>query len=155
MKNAIRSTQALWKTGKLHRKLMIRLRLFFCAALFSAIALFIDILFRGLPVLASCFFLLAGFLFGYLLLSKALPIRWHETEEVITVGRFDMVGFFILALYLLVRFVGPSYISGWSSNAFFVSGYTLAGFLGMVLGRIFGILESIHILSTSDHIPRL
>lgn len=155
MKEAFYSVQRLYHEGKLHKKLVIRIVLLLFVAILSLGVVLIDIIWRGLPLLPTLFFVLPGFLFGYFILSKINTINWDAYEETIIIGRFDWVGFLILLVYVGLRLGTHEYINGKFTDAFYVSGYTVAVFFGVVLGKFIGVAKRIHRISLGEAFNRL
>lgn len=155
MKEALKTVRRLYQEGKLHRRLVIRIVLLALVTGISLGVVFVDVGWRHLPLLPVVTFIIPGFFFGFFIMSKIHTIKWDVYEEMIILERFDWVGFFILLAYFAVRILGQQYIGGKYTNSFYISGYSLALFFGIVLGRLLGISKRIHRLSLGEAFDRL
>jgi len=80
--------------------------------------------------------LLIGLLVGYIV-DRSFAIEWHaEREEV--VGRLDLIGGIILALYIILSMARHWIFSHWFAGAK-LTAFTFSFAEGVMLGRLFSL----------------
>lgn len=142
--------RAAYRTGKLHRKLIIRIVILMGIIALATLALLYDVFIRNLPLLPVIISGALGMLFGYFVMAKMRTVTWHEHEEVLTMAALDVVGLLILILYGAVQLLARRYFAETYKDAFHISGYALALFWGIMLGRLQGIVKRIDVLFRSN-----
>lgn len=147
----VQTVRVLYRENKLHQALLVRVSFLALMTLVTLLTVLNDVLFRRLPALPSIFFIIAGFLMGYFVLSRALRFTWDEHREVIRIGRVDLLSIIIIAAYIIIRFRSEQYIANQFTGTFLVSGYTLSSFSGVMLGRFLGALKHIHLISLEEN----
>lgn len=137
----------LKKEGKLHKRLVWRLRMLaFVVIVISGIISF-DIVMRDLPWLGVLGFSSFGFILGFFLFKHMNKITWDEEKEVVSIGRFDRTSFIIIGIYVLYRLGMSIFLKEYYQSAIAISGFSLSAIWGGMLGRLIGtvyIIKRIH-----------
>jgi len=150
IKNSITTLRAAHRAGMLHVRVRTRLLLLSMVALLGIGVTVHDIFFRGLNVFIVIAVAFIGMLFGFYVMAHMYNVKWHEQEEVLTLGRIDIVGVLILILYLVVREIAYRSFAHFFTNTYVVSGIVLAFFWGIIIGRLYGIIVRIsHLFRTT------
>jgi hypothetical protein len=140
----LETTRQLVREGKLDSKLRVRLGVFaFLSLLFGGAVLF-DIVSYGLSWSLTLGVASVSFLTGLLLLSRMNPVSWDPEREVVVLGRMDIVGLLLLVGYIAVRYAAKTILDEYFHNIITISGVTYSIVFGVMLGRLFGILNTIH-----------
>ena len=141
----IQTTHALHKQGKLHHMLTIRVSLFAALTCVTGGVLFYDVITTRLTAELALIIALAGFLAGVYIFSRIQKARWDEKKEVIRSGRLDVLSVILIALYIGLRLVAQWYLEHtYRHDAHMISGITFALIFGLMLGRLTGVLVTIH-----------
>lgn len=128
----------LKKDGKLHAKLLWRVRILAFVAIGISIIISYDILFRELPAGGAIGFGALGFILGFFIFKRMNKITWDEEREVVSIGRFDATSFAILGLYILYRLGMNVFLKEHYQSAIAISGFSLATLWGGMIGRLIG-----------------
>lgn len=130
--------------GKLDRALRLRLAVFIVVVLLCGAAAFYDVVSYRINAFLLIGFASASMLLGLFIFSRMNTIEWNEEREVVMLKRFDVFGTVMLVLYILIRIVTKSFLDDYFHNVVTVSAITYATVFGVMLGRLFGILITIH-----------
>lgn len=131
--------------GKLHKTLLLRVRVMFALSALLGLAVLYNVLFRDAGFLVAGLFSAIGFAAGYSLFSRMNAVQWDEKKEVLQAGRMDVAGFVALGGYIgfeilfrtLIKDVFPAEATA----------YVLATIFGTLLGRAVGTVIEIHRVS--------
>jgi hypothetical protein len=128
---------------KIHKKL--KLRLIFLGGVTTVIAgmLAYDLLFQGLRFIPVIGFASFGFILGFFVFTRMNKIAWDEEKEAINIGKFDMVSFILVALYVAYRISIEYFLKSHYHNAISISGFSLATLFGGMVGRLIGMVWTI------------
>lgn len=101
MINLFKETYKLRQEGKLHKRLLTRLRMtFIISSILGGITAF-NILFRDASALILGAFAFGGFILGLFVFSRMNIVNWNEEEETVQMGKMDTVGYLTIGLYVL------------------------------------------------------
>ena len=101
MNNFFKEVRILRQEGKLHQKLITRVRMLFVISLVLAGIVAFNLFFRGTNPLIAGALAVVGFVLGLFLFSRMNVVNWNEEEEVVQTGRMDTVGYAVLGLYIV------------------------------------------------------
>jgi hypothetical protein len=147
--NILREIRVLREEGKLHRKLIMRTRIFLVisavllgATIFNVVAREAD--WRWIVGLFA-----GGLSLGLLVFSRMSVVQWNEKAELVETGRMDTLGYLSLALYIGSEISLRTFLDGvFPGHAI---AYLLAGIAGTLLGRAFGSLYEMHRVYLAAH----
>jgi hypothetical protein len=134
----------LERAGKIHQKLLIRLRLLWIICSGTAGVLIYDISFKNLKVLPALGFVAVGFGIGYYVFSRMRTIVWDEEKEAVAMERFDIANFVLLCVYVLYRVSVDKLLSAYYHDAVLVSGFSIAVLFGGMMGRLVGMMRTVN-----------
>lgn len=139
----------LRQEGKLHQKLITRVRTLFIISLILAVIVTFNLFFRGANPLIVVALATAGFMLGLFLFSRMNVVNWNEQEEVMQIGRMDAIGYTVLGLYIVFEIGLRTFLS----SAFPASAtvFLLATIFGTLFGRAMGTVIEIHKVFRSTH----
>lgn len=141
----------LTSEGKLHRPLLIRLKILLAISAALLLVVIYQIGKETLNVWMSLGIAFGAFLLGLFLFSKMTTVKWDEEKEVIATERMDKFGFGILLLYIVFEVGLRTILKMEFGGTFAATGYLLAGIGGSLLGRSVGDLVAIHKLAKSEN----
>ena len=145
----LEEVRILRQEGKLHQKLISRVRiLYIISAVLAAMVIF-NLLFRSANPLVVGGLVIIGFILGLFVFSKMNVVNWNEKEEIVQIGKMDKIGYISLGLYIVFE-IGLRTFLG---NVFPVSAtaFLLAGIFGTMFGRAVGTTIKIHKVHVSTH----
>jgi len=134
----------LHKNGRLSRRLVLRLVFLGLISTASFLIMVYDMIFVGLPFTFGFFGAMIGFTLGLFLFSRIFTQKWDEKKETIITGRIDIWSTVLFVFYWSSRFITQNILEHTYHNARIVSGLTFAIVFGLTLGRLSGVLSSIH-----------
>jgi hypothetical protein len=143
MLHDIKAIVGLNKEGKIHKNLILRLRIFAVLVLVFFGLVAYDIVAKGLPALPTIMMITAGFLLGRYVFTRMTVITWDEEKEMLIMGRLDLAGFGVLILYLITRYSTHWLLAHIYHSVFLITGLTFASIFGGFLGRFEGMLEKV------------
>jgi hypothetical protein len=141
----IQTTHTLHKQGKLHHMLTIRVSLFAALTCITGGVVFYDTIATKLTAELALIVSFAGFLAGVFIFSRIQKARWDEKKEVMRSGRLDILSLILIALYIGLRVATQWYLEhAYRHDAHMISGITFSLIFGLMLGRLTGVLVTIH-----------
>lgn len=149
MLHLLKEIRTLRDEGKLHRRLLIRVRMLFVisAILFAVVAY--NITTRGTDIALAGALLIIGLLLGVFIFSRMNVVQWNEEEEILEAGRMDLLGYTSLGLYIAFEIGARTALKD-----FFPASATvliLATIAGTLFGRALGTLVEIHRVYLRTH----
>lgn len=149
MSNVFREIGVLRREGKLHKKLVTRIRvLSIIAAILAGIVVW-QVLTHDIQIALVLAFASLGFILGLWVFSRMSVIRWNETEEQVEAGRMDMLGYASLALYIAFEVGLRTFLRDFFPLT--ATAFLLAGIAGTLCGRALGTLIEIHNVYKREH----
>lgn len=140
--NILKEIRNLRDQGKLHRSLLIRVRILLAVSTVIAGVVAYQIMFHAADPLFAGGLFIVGLALGMFLFSRMGPVQWNEEEERVEAARMDKLSYGVLALYIgfeiLLRTELNSYLPSMSIALL------LATICGTLLGRVAGTLVEIH-----------
>ncbi|MFZ2187212.1 MAG: hypothetical protein WAV46_01105 [Candidatus Moraniibacteriota bacterium] len=134
--------RTLRQEGKLHQKLLSRVRMLFFISLALLGAVAFQIIFRGASLWVSLLLAVSGFLPGLFFFSRMSAMSWNEDESIVQIEKMDKIGFGVLLLYIVfevgLRTLLKDYFPLSATN------FILAAIFGTLFGRAIGTLMEIH-----------
>jgi len=148
MPHFFREVSVLQQEGKLHSRLVNRLRMLFgIAAILLAITSYN--VFEGADILITGALAVVGLVLGFYVFSRMSPVQWNEEQEVVEAGKMDVFGYSMIGLYIVfeivIRTVLTNYFAG---NA---EAFIYAAVFGIIFGRACGMIVEIHRVYTVTH----
>jgi len=147
--NILKEVRVLQDEGKLHKKLITRVRMLLGISIILAGITLFNVIFRDTSWLITGGLFIAGFFVGLYVFSRMNVIQWNEELEVIQAGRMDAIAYGMLALYVVFEIVLRTYLSA----TYPVSAEILifAAIAGTIFGRAVGTVIEIHRVYTRTH----
>ncbi len=145
----LKEVRILRQEGKLHRKLIIRIRILLFISLILAGIVVFNVIYRDANWFAALALMIGGFLIGLFVFSRMNVIQWNEEQEVVEAGRMDMIGYAMIALYVAFEIgLRTVLIDFYPVSA---TAFILAAVCGTLLGRSFGTIIEIHRVFKATH----
>ena len=141
--------RALEQEGKLHNKLIARVRILFIISLILLGVVLYNLIFHEANPLLVTLFALGGFLLGLYVFARMNVVNWNEEEEIVQTGKMDIAGYLTIALYIAVEISFRTFLKDvypLSSTAFL-----FAGIFGTIFGRAIGTVLTIHKVFRATH----
>lgn len=139
----------LREEGKLHKKLITRVRmLLIISVVLAAIAGF-NVVFRNANGLIAASLLIGGFIIGLFVFSRMNVIQWNEELEIIETGRMDAIGYAMIALYIVFEIGLRTFLKDFYPVS--ATAFILAAVAGTLLGRSMGTIVEIHRVYKATH----
>ena len=152
MLNSKKVVDDLKKDGKIHQKLIKRVRILtLISALLMSITVY-EILRYDISVYISIGIAVMAFVLGVFVFTRMSKIVWDEEAQVISAGKIDMLGGFIIILYIGFEIGLRTVIESHFGSMAGSSGYLLMGVGASLLGRAAGTLWHINIFATQREI---
>lgn len=149
MFNFLSEVRMLQEEGKLHTKLVSRIRmLLIISVVLSGIVLF-NVIARDVNWLAAGGLFIGGFVIGLYVFSRMSVIQWNEELEVVEAGRMDAIGYGLIALYIVFEIGLRTFLHDYYPVSATI--FILAAVAGTLSGRAFGTLVEIHRVFTRTH----
>jgi hypothetical protein len=148
MLHLFREVRVLRQEGKLHKKLIFRVRML---AVIGAVLLGITLfnIVRGADPLTAAALGGIGFVLGLYVFSHMSGVNWNEEEELVQATRMGTVGYVTLALYIAFEIGLRTFLADFFPMSATV--FLLAGIAGTLLGRVVGMVVEIHKVFRSTH----
>jgi hypothetical protein len=144
-----REVRTLREEGKLHKKLISRLRILFVISLLLAGIVVFNIVARGANPLIAAFLAALGILLGFFVFSRMSAVHWNEEEKVVQISKMDILGYVTLGLYIAFEIGFRTFLSDFFPIA--TTAYLLAGIFGTLFGRVMGMVTEIHKVYRFEH----
>lgn len=142
MLNPLRELRALRDEGKVHKKLIGRIRfMLVAAAILLCFTVYNLILHPDIAPLAL-FLAMLGFFLGFYVFSRMSKVAWNEQEEEVSALRMDVLGFATIGLYILFEIGLRTLLKDFYPSV--ATPLLLAGIFGTILGRTIGTAFEIH-----------
>lgn len=149
MPNILKEVRALQNEGKLHAKLIFRVRMLYVISLILGGVVVFNLIFRGVHALIPGVLALIGFGLGYFVFTRMSVVNWNEESETVQAGRMDLIGYGVLALYVAFEIGLRTFLK--DAYPTHVTVYLLAGIFGTLLGRAIGTIVEIHRVYLASH----
>jgi len=149
MIHILSEVRILRQEGKIHKKLITRVRMLFIVSLILlGIVLFNLVRADVDPVLTTALAFL-GFFLGFYLFARMNVVSWNEEDTVVESGKMDLLGFGILILYIASEVSFRMFLK----TEFPLSATTLllSGIFGTIFGRAIGTVVTIHKVFIATH----
>lgn len=144
-----KEVRTLRDEGKLHSKLISRVRMLFVISLILLGVVLYNLVFRGANILLVSVFALVGFLLGRYIFSRMNVVNWNEEEEIVQTGKMDIAGYLTIALYIAVEIGFRTFLK--DVYPLSVTAFLFAGIFGTIFGRAIGTVLTIHKVFRSTH----
>jgi len=137
----LREVRVLRQEGKLHEKLISRMRMLFIIALILFGIVIFNLIFRGLDFFTAGALWGIGFLLGLYIFSRMSSVNWNEDDEMVQAASMDALGYASVGLYIVFEIGLRTFLH----NAYPVSAtvFVLSGICGTLLGRGMGMVMEI------------
>lgn len=140
--NILREIRTLRDEGKLHRRLLMRIRILLGISLVLFGIVLFNLLIREVDWRWVFGLILLGLPLGFFVFSRSSIVQWNEDAEILEAGRMDAIGFTALALSIGYEIALHFFVEHIESTYIVV--YVLAGVFGGLYGRALGLLVRIH-----------
>ena len=149
MIHLLREIHTLQSEDKLHKKLISRLVMLTIISLVLLGIVVFNIIFRGADPFIAGVIAIVGFILGVFLFSRMNVVNWNEAEEVMQLGKMDMLGYGTLVLYIAFEIGLRTFLR----DFYPISGtvFLLSGIFGTLFGRVVGTIVEIHKVFTKTH----
>ena len=142
MFSLFKEIRILRQEGKIHKKLLIRIRIMFLISIILGSISVYNFLFREASIWISIFLVGIGFVLGLRFFSRMNVMSWNEEVSVVQAEKMDKIGFFVLVIYIIfeigIRNLFKSYIPH------FATVFIMDIIFGTILGRVIGMMADIH-----------
>src|SRR5947208_1968659 len=101
MPNFLKEIRILRSEGKLHRRLLIRVRMLLGIAVVLGGIVVFNVFYKGASVAVVIPLVLMGLALGLFVFSRMTPVQWNDTEEIVEAAKMDTLGYVTLALYIV------------------------------------------------------
>ncbi len=144
-----REIRVLREEGKLHARLITRVRMMFgISAILLGVVVF-NLLFRSVNPFVAIGMAADGFVLGLFVFSRMTAVNWDEEKEVVQASRMDMLGYATLALYIVFEITFRTALHKYFPVS--ATGYLLSGIFGTIFGRAVGMVVEIHRVYLATH----
>ena len=145
---ALATAHTLYQQGKLDLKLRLRLIYFIVLTLaFGGITIY-DVIVRDVNWLPLLIGWAVSFVLGRRLLTQVVPISWNKKKRLMVAGSIDAMGIILLTAHIVLRYVAYWYLEHTYSNITLLSALMVATLFGVFLGRLMGMLATMHEIHT-------
>jgi predicted histidine transporter YuiF (NhaC family) len=142
MFNSLKEMQILRAEGKLHSKLINRIRMLLVISAILTLVTVFNIVFRDESWIVAVPLFVGGAVVGLLVFSRMNVIQWNEEQEILEAGRMDMLGYITIALYIIFEIGLRTFLN--DTYPVFAVVFILATVAGVLLGRAAGTVIEIH-----------
>ncbi len=149
MINFFTEVRVLREEGKLHKKLITRVRMLLVIFIILAGIAGFNVVFRNANGLIAAGLLVGGFIIGLFVFSRMNVIQWNEELEIVETGRMDAIGYGMIALYIVFEIGLRTFLKDFYPVS--ATAFILAAVAGTLLGRSIGTIVEIHRVYTSTH----
>ena len=149
MINLFKETYKLRQEGKLHKRLLTRLRMTFIISIILGGITVFNILFRDANALISGVLVFVGFILGLFIFSRMNIVNWNEEEEAVQMGKMDTIGYLTIGLYIFFEIGLRTYLNSTFPLSSVV--FLLAAISGTLFGRAIGMVIEIHKVFRLNH----
>lgn len=145
----LREVRILKREGKLHRKLIFRMRMLFVISLILLGIVAFNLVFRAVNPLIALAMAAVGFFLGLRVFSRMNPVSWNEQEAVVQADRMDKIGYATLAAYIAFEISFRTFLD--YSFPLSATAFLFAGIFGTIFGRAVGTVLTIHKVFQATH----
>ncbi len=149
MPNFFAEMRTLREEGKVHQKLLTRVRLLLVIALILLLISAYNLIMRPADAFTALALCAVGFLLGLFVFSRMNVVEWNEAESIVQTGRMDAVGFAVIALYIVFEISLRTFLKDFFPLS--VTTLLLAGIFGTIFGRAVGTVIEIHRVYKTSH----
>lgn len=149
MLHPFKEVRILRQEGKLHKKLISRVRTLFIISLILLWIVVFNLIFRGVDVLLAGALAVIGFVLGLYVFSHMNVVNWSEQNKVVRTGRMDIVGYVALSLYITFEIGFRTFLRDFYPVS--ATAFLLAGIFGTIIGRAVGTVIEIHRVFLAAH----
>jgi Na+/proline symporter len=142
MTNPLTLLKRLFEEGKVHKKLITRVRMLFIIAVILIGIVLYNIVTRNISAYVAFAVALLGYVLGRTLFSGMSKVVWNEEEEELQAGKMDIVGFASIGLYVLFEIGLRTFLKDAYPDSAMATVYILAGVGGTLFGRTFGMIDA-------------
>src|SRR4029078_11920272 len=125
-----REVRILRQEGKLHKKLVSRVRMLFVISLILLGIVVFNVIFRAADPLIASILAVVGFLLGLYVFSRMNVVSWNEQEAVVQADKMDKIGYAILGLYIIFEISFRTFLT--YSFPLSATAFLLAGIFGTI-----------------------
>ncbi len=134
--------RALQGTGKIHTRLISRIRMMLGISAILAVITVYNLIVRPEDIALSLALIVIGLVLGLYVFSRMSVVTWDEETSAVVTGRMDVIGFAAIALYIAFEIGLRTYLKDiFPSSA---TSLILAAIFGTIFGRVIGTVIEIH-----------
>jgi heme/copper-type cytochrome/quinol oxidase subunit 4 len=152
MKLDLSLLRTLKADGKLHKRLLVQIRILSIISVILLGVVAYNVVVYGLSAWLALAIAAVSFLLGLFVFSRMNTIVWNEEEEIIKTGRMEILGFVVLALYVGFEIGLRTLLNAEFPHSFAATAYLFAGIGASLLGRSLGTLIAIQKLDRKQGI---
>jgi hypothetical protein len=132
-----------------HKRLLVQLVIFAIVSVVLFGVVVFDVLQSNINLIWIALGIVVGLGVG-LAAGRMFSIKWHEDTQKVVMG-MDKMGFVVLALYILFRSFGDSFLSNYIHGPT-LSAFTFSMLDGIMVGRLLSMYRSIEKILQEQHI---
>lgn len=152
MLNSKKVVDGLKKEGKIHQKLIKRVRILTIISILLMGVTVYEIVRYGISIPISIGIAAVAFLLGMFVFTRMSKIVWDQESQMISAGKIDMLGGGIIVLYIAFEIGLRTVVENQFGAMAGSSGYLLMGIGASLLGRAAGTLWHINTFATQKEI---
>lgn len=138
------SLEKIHKEGRMDKRLKYTLLwLFLLGTMFFGLGLY-DLFVRNFSLVTVGFIFIGGFLAGYHIFWRSMPIEWDTKKAVAKTGRLDITALSIFIIYIVLRIILSDALNIYYHDAIKASGLTSFAIAGVIFGRLFAMSVFLH-----------
>lgn len=138
------SLEKIHKEGRMDKRLRYTLLwLFLLGTMFFGLGLY-DFFVRNFSLLTILIIFIVGFLAGYHIFWRSMPIEWDTKKAIAKTGRLDLTALGIFSVYMVLRIVLNDALNVYYHDAIKASGLTSFAIAGVIFGRLFATTTFLH-----------
>ncbi len=135
--------------GKLHKKLITRVRMLLIISVVLAGIAGFNVVFRNANGPIAAGLLVGGFVIGLFVFSRMNVIQWNEELEIVETGRMDVIGYSLIGFYIIFEIGLRTFLKDFYPIS--ATAFILAAVAGTLLGRSIGTIIEIHRVYRATH----
>jgi hypothetical protein len=141
MLNFFTEVRVLQQEGKLHTRLITRVRmLFIISVLLLAVAAFN--VYQGANMFVALALAVVGFVMGFYVFSRMSRVEWNEEAEVMEASKMDKFGYGLIGLYVVFEIGARTLLTNYFGAG--AEAFVFALVFGIIFGRAVGMVIEIH-----------
>jgi len=149
MPHFFREVAVLQQEGKLHSRLVTRLRMLFGIAAILLVITLYNVFFAGADGLLTSVLAVVGLGLGFYVFSRMSRVQWNEEEEVVEASKMDRFGYAMIGLYVVFEIAARTVLTNYFAAG--AEAYIFAVVFGVIFGRACGMVVEIHRVYKSTH----